>query len=235
MRTALCMYGKIGGSRGKDGYGDPVDFGKCLLTIKEHIIDINNCDVFIHNWNPELKDTLIEMYQPKDYIIEPQIRFKTTKKYFKERRDEFIGQSRWYSNKQTLTLKRKYELKNKFNYDWVMVCRFDLLFFTDYDFSKLDSSFLYASNFNNWKPPNKENDTIKKRRLLDMWFIGPTRLMDVISKLYDNFYQYPATDPHRAIWEHLEAYIGDPLKITRFKFYRWFDYELYRIKYGSRL
>lgn len=239
MKTALCMYGKIGGRTGKDGLGKSIDFVKCFESIKKHIIDINNCDVFMHNWNPEHMIRLLDLYKPKKFIIEPQIKFKTTLKYPTEKRDEFICKSRWYSHKKVLEIKNLYEESYGFKYDWVMVCRYDLNFFLDFNFSELKKGFLYASHFNDWgykgKEPNRDNRTIKERRFLDMWFIASSEFMDKFAGLYDRLDEFSLTDPHRACFNYIASFAGDPLKITRFKFFRWFDYEIDRIIHGSKI
>ena len=237
MRAALCMYGKIGGMLGKDGAGKTIDFVKCYLSIQEHIIDVNKCDVFMHCWNPEHRDTLLKTYRPKKHIIESQIPFNTTLKSPKDRRDEFICKSRWYSHKKTLGLKREYEKENGFVYDWVMLCRYDLLFFVDFNFAELEPDIFYASHFNDWgfkgRSPNRENHSIKTRRYLDMWFIGSSAFMDRFANIYDVIYKYGVTDPHRASWDYIESFAGDPMKITKFKFFRWYDYELIRNRHGA--
>jgi len=238
MKTALCLYGKIGGTTGKNGAGEPIDFRDCFTHIKKHIIDINNCDIFIHCWSTEYTKALLKLYKPKKSIFEPQIQFNTALKSAKDKNHEFICKSRWYSNKQTLLLKKQYEEENNFKYDFVMVSRFDLMFFVDFDFSKLDPSFLHASN---WNDPargitkaNKVNRTLKNRRLLDMWFLGSSDFMGSFALLYDHIYEYAITDPHRASWDYIESFAGDPFKVIKFLFYRWFDYEIYRIKHGSK-
>jgi hypothetical protein len=239
MRNALCMYGKVGGDRGKDGYGSTVDFHACFKTIKAHIIDINACDVFMHSWSQEHEDELVYLYQPKKCLIETQIRFKTTLPTQREKMREFICKSRWYSHQATLRLKREYEQENDFQYDWVMVCRYDLMFFVDFDFRTLEPGFLYASHFNEWRPGKdgrrpKTNKSLTEQKYLDMWFVGPSGFMDRFSGLYDHFYEYTLTNPHHASWAYVNSFAGDPSKATRFRFYRWHDYELYRIINGAK-
>lgn len=241
MRSALCLYGKVGGTQGKDGSGSPIDFTLCCSYLKKHIIDINNCDVFMHSWSVEFEKQLTELYQPKKKIFEPQIKFDTKSTVGTTRREEFTGRSRWYSTKQVLELKSLCETEQRFKYDWVMLARYDLVFFVDFDFSKLEPGFLYASHFNDvrGKPtmlPNRGNRTPSSHRFLDLWFIGASELIDKFGLLWENFYSYDVTDAHEAIWNHLSSSICgsiDLTKITKYIFYRWFDYEIYRIWKGT--
>ena len=238
MRSALCLYGKIGGSQGKNGLGKTINFHECARTVQEHVITPNGCDVFMHCWSAEHKTELMSLYRPKSYTIEPQIIFDTTLDTAKGRADEFICKSRWYSTRESVKLKSSYEREHEFIYEWVMVCRYDVLFFVDFDFRMLEPGYFYASHFNDWgyksRKPNRENHTLKNRRLLDIWFIGPSQFMNRLATLYDSFYDYAITDPHRAAWDHVQSFSGDPMQVTRFKWFRWYDYELWRIKHGAK-
>ena len=232
--NALCMYGMIGGDKGKNGAGEPIDFKQCFESIKENIIEPNECDVFLHNWNPEYANELKDLYKPKAYKIEPQIRFRTKKKDYYGKRDEFICQSRWYSHKQVLNIKKAYEEVFNVKYDWVMVCRYDLMVFTKFDFSELNEGKVYVSHFNNFGAnADKENQTLKNKRLLDMWFIGSSDFMDKFADLYNSIGKYNLTDPHRTSWDFIESFT-DPKEVIEFKYYRWYDYEIYRKLKGSK-
>ena len=84
MRIAFCLVGIVGSVQGKYGLdgttnstkGLPVDFRIGHHFHKKHIFDHNDVDVFIHSWSNEFKDQLLDLYQPKKYIIEEQIDFK---------------------------------------------------------------------------------------------------------------------------------------------------------------
>ena len=70
MKAALCLYGYFDcltdtTSKGMDGYEH----------IKKNILNKVDTDVFIHSWQPELKDFLENLYEPKLIKSEPQIDF----------------------------------------------------------------------------------------------------------------------------------------------------------------
>ena len=71
MKVALCLHGKFNSeqdssSKGIDGY----------QHIKNRIYSQCNPDVFIHSWDLELKDKIINLYKPKKSIFEKQINFE---------------------------------------------------------------------------------------------------------------------------------------------------------------
>lgn len=238
MKIALCICGLVGGTSGKDGKGEVVDFELCYKSYKKTILDINNVDVFIHSWSVEHHRRIVDLYKPKLRIFENQkfLEYKNNPKSF----DEYINRSRFYSTQQVVNLKKLYETKNNFKYDWVMISRFDLMFFNKIIFNNLDKNFLYASHFNDIKTkydnfPNKSNQTPSRRRFLDMWFIGNSKLMDEYGNLYSNYSNIfkpnkkGVYDPHAGIWNHFSNITKNKvLEKTKFMFYRYFDYELYR-------
>jgi hypothetical protein len=140
-RAAVCFYGLVGGRGGKNGAGGNVDFERCARSMHKKIIDPNSADVFIHSWSVECEDGLRKAYEPKSAFIEPQrlfnlasladlARMEKQEKGFRE----FITRSRWYTMQQAVRLKHQYELEHSFVYDWVMVCRLDLMFSTEITF-----------------------------------------------------------------------------------------------------
>ena len=110
MRIAFCLVGIVGSVQGKYGLdgttnstkGLPVDFRIGHHFHKKHIFDHNDVDVFIHSWSNEFKDQLLDLYQPKKYIIEEQIDFKQNT----HRMNSIC--SRWYSTAISVGLKKQY-------------------------------------------------------------------------------------------------------------------------------
>ena len=87
--------------------------------------------------------------------------------------------SRWYSAKESLRLKREYEEKNNFTYDYVISTRFDLLFLEDLNFNLFeDNSLLYVPLNKTFMPHNP--------RILDYFFFSNSKNMDkYIGGLYN--------------------------------------------------
>lgn len=228
MKSALCLFGKCGGIEGKDGLGKRIDYKMCYESYKEHVIDVNNCDVFIHSWDIDIADELMELYQPKLNLFESQ-------KIFSKKDDNRLY-SRWYSTKESVGLKTLHERVHNFIYDWVMIGRLDLLFFKDFDFSKFDNNFFNVSAWNApplWSrhktEPDRINRTETKEGLSDMFFISNSKMIDKFSTCYDYLDKYGISG-HYAAWRHVKEIFGEPMEVCKFPFYRWYDFEIYRFK-----
>jgi len=151
-RVALCISGKIGNALGKSGYhaSDPRILIKGHEHYQRHIISKNNVDVFIHCWDTELEEQVLQLYSPKKHKIEEQIYFDIpshVKSGDSDNRRANNHYSRWYSNKIANDLRAEYEKENNFKYDIVMTTRFDLAFEVDIDFSKYDTEGFYAGKW----------------------------------------------------------------------------------------
>lgn len=229
-KVALCLYGLVGGKVGKDGKGGNVDYMIAYEHYKKHIFDKNNIDVFIHSWSVDLKNELKEIYRPQRSIFQKQKRFTWFDRNNNDQKHR--AYSRWYSSKKTIELKREYEIKNGFVYDWVMVSRLDLAFFTDVIFDRYNPDYFYASYWNDAPNPrlgrlqaNRENHN-ERVGFLDLWFFSNSKIMDKFSTLYDHRKEYDVS-PHKASRQHVDTFT-DKIK---YGFYRWDDHELVRRKF----
>ena len=197
MRIALCFVGLTGSVDFGYGLGKPVDPRIAHHHHKKYIIDENkNVDVFIHSWSTEFKKMLIDLYQPKKYIIENQIDFG---------RDTIRNNStisRWYSTEMVSNLVGEYESENKFEYDWVMVYRLDHVFLTPLNFSKFDNNFIYFRHSNGLAAPqgfshgydNKKCTCYDKKgphglRLYDAYAFSNSNNMKKFSSVYSYHYE----------------------------------------------
>jgi len=245
MKTAMCLYGLVGGKDGKDGKGGDIPFEKCYEYYKKHIIDRNDVDIFIHSWSQHLENEIVDLYEPKIYKFEKQKMFEEeldmparfSKVPLDNRREyRFRSLSRWYSVKQVLELKSAYEFNNDFKYDCVMITRFDTLFFVNLYFNKYELKHLYVSHWNSPQNspynPNKKADKINRSEranaFLDMWFFSNSTIMDVFAKVYEGVRdgKYD-TWQHRSAWDCLVDN-GYGRKNFKYVFYRYFDFEMYR-------
>lgn len=240
MRSALCLTGIIGGVEGKGGRGKEVDFEACYRYYKKCIIDVNNCDVFIHSWSVERKDELIELYQPLLYMFEPQIDFSLAEAESLAPRKGGVwrAKSKWHSIKQVMQLKKLWEKLFEFRYDWIMISRFDLLILKKIQFQKLSSKHLHLPNLSYFprhkkkkkekttgRVPPKNNLSLNKKWLHDFFFICNSKLADKLSNIKRK--QYSA-NPHKMLWRDIQQTFGPPLKIVSFLGYRGYDFDLYR-------
>jgi len=227
MKIALCLYGLVGGKVGKDGKGGDLDYQIAYDHYKKHILDKNDVDIFIHSWSTDYEDQLVKIYNPKKSIFQKQKRFTWIDRRDNDQKHRSF--SRWYSSKYTIDLKKKYEIENGFIYDWVMVSRLDLAFFTDIIFKDYDKDYFYASHWND-APNNKINrfEANKEKHyqgigFLDFWFYSNSKMMDKFSTLYNHRKKYNIS-AHKAAREHVDTFTDK----IRYVFYRWHDHEMVR-------
>tara|TARA_Y100001938_G_C7988954_1_gene378425 strand:- start:12 stop:788 length:777 start_codon:yes stop_codon:yes gene_type:complete len=190
-KTALCLSGIVGGTKGPDGAGDMVDVDIISNQYKKHIIDINDVDVFIHSWSVDAGNKLIECYNPTSYLFEPQIDFNNinVKKHGSSRTANNNFYSRFYSMKQSVNLKKQHEENNNFEYDMVMISRLDLLWFTDVNFENYDESYFYVSNWNHnggGKLGPYDKSINSGSGFLDFWFMSNSSDMNRFGFLYNS-------------------------------------------------
>ena len=202
-KVALCFSGLVG-NLDKYGSGEKIDINLPFEYNKKHILEKNDVDIFIHTWSTEEKDALINLYNPKDYIIEEQIDFGQN-----STRNNAIH-SKCYSVMKSVELKKKYEKENNFKYDFVMIFRFDSVFLVDLNFSEFDNNYF-------WCGANNENST---EHIDDQWFFSNSKNIDTISNLYNDISNIEAVSrtnsPHRYWKIYLQKTGLD--KICKYKF-----------------
>lgn len=139
MRVALCLSGQAR------------FFERCYYeSMKPNILDDLDPDVFIHTWDTSkmvdqhfvngngfamgdtipanLMESVINLYKPKKYIIEPQKDFEQNKwssRLMPSIKSDHMY-SMFYSINQSNKLKKQHEDENNFLYDWVIRIRFDM-------------------------------------------------------------------------------------------------------------
>ena len=222
MKTALCLYGLVGGKAGKDGEGGNINWKIAYDHYKRNIIDPNKADVFIHTWSIDHEKTLSEAYNPIMAEFQTQLSFPGN-------RDEYRARSRWYSTQRAINLKHNHEKKSGL-YNMVMVARLDLAFLKPVDFSKYDPKYFWASHWND--VPHETNDFKGNHNnryhdsgFLDLWFLSSSQKINEFGKLYDNINRL-SKNQHRAAYQHVAHVIGKQwIKNT---LYRWDDFELVR-------
>jgi len=132
MKVAFCLKGAVGKSfdfRTNSVYTDSpyVDYKKCRNSIYKYIVNQTkyNIDFFCHCWNKDLEESLKELYNPKMIVCE------NNNDYYNEIssrcHNEYAQVSHALSMKKVIELKEQYEKENNFNYDIVILYRYDVL------------------------------------------------------------------------------------------------------------
>ena len=237
MKIALCLSGLAEGTNDIGRNSGGIDYS--FPHFKEHFFDKYDVDVFAHSWSTEAEDKILDLFKPKKYIIEKQIKFKpgkyrkipghkrdqeakfgkalakgrayrdVVKGYHPPKNRKQQCYSQWYSRKKSVELKKEYEIENNFTYDFVMISRFDVCFFTDIPFADLDSDYLYApentdplidgkkAKYNAAliykKNPERvefKTNSWKAKGLMDFWFLSSSKNMDEFAKLFDHLDSY---------------------------------------------
>ena len=254
----------------------------------KHIIEKNDVDVFVHSWSTEIEDKIKNLFEPKKYIIEKQRDFPTSNQVGGEyaKNEEELGEkilngedvskvvnsynrpknlkqqnySQWYSRMKSIHLKKEYEEENNFKYDYVMMSRFDCLFFTDVIFEDFDKDSFYASLNTDTLvdgAPTKYNTALVYKKtperitfsnrnyhsdgMIDFWFFSNSENMDKFGELFHSMdrYNQQGTEgigyigSERCVVKHLnEIGLGDRIEQV---FNRLRDYELARRWYLNSL
>ena len=195
-RVAFCLYGIVGGTKGKAGDKGNEATSDDILNLgyqhyKKHIFSNNeNVDVFIHTWSVDSKERIESLYQPKKATFQEQVIFDVpdyVKGEYKRKQNHY---SRWYSTKKVVELKSQYEQENDFKYDFVFLTRFDIAWQKKLDFSKFNPKYFYAADCFQVKPfmgliHLKYGYPYQKEGLADLWFFSNSDQMEVFSNLYD--------------------------------------------------
>lgn len=214
MRTAICFNGLVGSTHGKS-HDLQGDFKKCFEIssplYREHIIDKNDTDIFVHSWSTILENEIINTYNPKKHLIEPQIIFDIPGYVGGDENRTQSHYSRWYSAKKVIDLKNEYEKENNFKYDCVMLARFDLAWQSDLIFDEYDHKYFWTGM---WPKKILDGRTLHDLEywqlrdthstfgtvwhgyphtddgLLGTWFFSNSENMNNFSRLFDNLNEY---------------------------------------------
>ena len=194
MRTAICFFGTIGGTKGKAG--DKIGSKEDVLNhayphYKEKIINPNSSDVFIHSWDLDIEEQVKKVYEPKLSKFEEQKTFEIPDFMDKTQRVQNHF-SRWYSCKQVTDLLSSYEQENNFKYDMVILCRQDIAWKKEIIFENYDKNFFYVAKWfqhHTGEPMGYPHGGYNKS-LQDAWCFSNSDNIKQLCKIYDNIPKY---------------------------------------------
>jgi hypothetical protein len=158
-KVAICLKGAVGKKGGPhdrfynsgDLYkeGEYVDYISVKNSIQKHIIEPNpdyHFDFFLHGWNIDLSQNLTEIYNPKLYLFEDNNRYNDIISSVVTNPSDFGGVSGGLSLKKSLELMEIYEINQKFEYDIVIIYRYDVLLWKDMILNEYDvNEFFYVN------------------------------------------------------------------------------------------
>jgi hypothetical protein len=160
-RVAFCLKGAVskeGGHHDRFLYKDDlyrdgryIDYIAVRNSIFKHIVSVNEnfvFDFFIHSWNEDLQQNLLEIYNPKKYCFENNTYYNNIITSVISKPEDFGGVSGSLSLKKSLELKEFHEFQNDIEYDIVIIYRFDVLIWKDLILSDYDTeNFIYVNGW----------------------------------------------------------------------------------------
>jgi hypothetical protein len=140
-RVALCMRGAVSKEKPylnkNELYmsSEYIDYKQCYNSIVKHIIEPNSknysIDVFCHCWNEDIKNDIIELYQPVKYLFEDNRNYNEEIEQLCRLPTDFSGISQALTIKKSIELKEQYESEHNIMYDIVILYRYDVLLWKD--------------------------------------------------------------------------------------------------------
>ena len=148
-KCAICLRGCI--DKIKSGHfsklsdiykdGKYINIGSIYRSIKLHIIDNNidyDFDFFIHCWNPDMKEKLCKLYNPKESLFEDQTLYKDIIKCAMDGQKLGISKS--------LDIMINYSEKKNIKYDKIIVYRPDVILFKDMNLNYYQNNKIYCNS-----------------------------------------------------------------------------------------
>jgi len=230
MRIAVCFSGQW-----RTG-------NYCYENLKQFLgILYPYCDFFIHTWDiskqkcynlsnvfskeTKLSDNEIEKinknYKPKKIIIQD---YKSTYDALvkHEEHSEFkifnIIQPLWYSFMKSIELKKEYELKNSFEYDYVLKLRPDVIFnphrrlSQDIELYKdeiANGEFYIENLMREWTIDNTVVD--------DVYFLSNSKVMNAAAKYYSEWVEWGILNGVKPFYGFIRHSILNNFKLCKFK------------------
>lgn len=184
MKIALCLHGYFdsrmdNSSKGSDGYHH----------IKKNILDKADIDVYIHSWQPELKEKIKGLYNPVDSIFETQINFSSIVKDLGLENmpaDSSKGRSPSTILSHFYSIQKCFKLVDFKKYNLIIKSRFDL---GRINRMSSQSEPVQCINFNPNCDPRKlymADWSRFKDGPADMWYYGGPEIMKNFTTFYDD-------------------------------------------------
>jgi hypothetical protein len=180
LKIAICLFGKFTGVNIRN---EIQDFSLLFKSLYEHVID-DNTDIFLHGWddNPIQTKILLDTIKPKKYLLEKQIIFNHPYKHY-----NFINSGPWNTQDHIFnnysrfySLKKSIELVDD-DYDFILLCRFDTVFYEKINFECMEPKNLYVSHWCHHYDHHGVNDC---------WFISSPKNIKNLSLIYDRLDMY---------------------------------------------
>lgn len=204
MKVAVCLRGAVAKIDGAAFFtqgalyrpGQYINYVACHNSIQKHIINANSdCsfDFFIHCWNEDLQQPLVNLYRPKGFLFENNTPYNDEINKRVRHPNEFTGIS------HALSIKKSIELAESYQYDLVILFRPDLILLKDMDLKKYDPSQIYV---NGHSPPDPVGD---------FHFVMGQKIASEFKNLYDGALQGNPCKHHFWMQNYVSNFMNRPL------------------------
>lgn len=157
-------------------------------------------DIFIHTWwdtDPFEHQKLIDTYQPKKVLVEPNNKIVLKRTYTHGVSDRYPAYNVFSflkSIKECNRLKSEYEEENNFKYDWVFRLRLDYALNRTFNLEALSNEYIHV--------PMELSD---RKMVTDQFAFSNSKNMNIYSSVYDYLDDY-YDQGEPMIGEHMMTY-----------------------------
>ena len=134
MKIALCFTGQAR------------SFQKGFEYYKKNLLDVYDVDVYIHTWQFDGEEKLIELYEATKIITEPVLVTDADTKYTNTPNSQKYPPRFTYSALYSINECRMLMMSSGIEYDWVIKTRTDYALNVQIPFEELDNTKLYIPN-----------------------------------------------------------------------------------------
>lgn len=212
-KVAICLKGavsKVGKTHDRFYYkndlyriGEYIDYEAVAKSIFNHIVEPNKnyeFDFFLHSWNYDLKNELVNLYKPKKFLFENNNVYNDIISSVITASEDFGGVSGGLSKKKSIELKEIYEIESGVKYDIVIVYRYDVLLWKNMILDYYDTTnFIYVNAWHGSKNA-------------DFHFVMSNENSQKFKYLYDSVVLYNNTHKfHHWIKNYIENILKIPM------------------------
>jgi hypothetical protein len=222
MKIALCLHGLFNSttdstSNGLDGFE----------YIKKNILSKGDVDIYIHSWEEDKKNQIIDIYQPKSFIFEKQKDFSNI--IYERNLNSLNNSPRSPQN----VLSHFYSISEVFKLMYDTNHHYDIVIKSRFDLGRINRNTSGPGKHNPYPVQcinfitNIEKDKIYMANWnhfnmgpADMWFYGDYQLMKNFTELYNSLESqfYLNSDFHKFAF-NIENNMGD--LSNSIAFYKW--------------
>lgn len=144
----------------------------------EYFLSRYDVDIYIHSWEPDISESIIELYNPVKYKFENKKTFDIPENVAGTESRKQNHYSRWHSQFECNKLRRDSGIR----YDFIMMSRFDMAWSKTIKFEELEKDILYY--------PGDYFHLNHSHKMQDLFHISQDKIMNDFCDLYNNIEEY---------------------------------------------